>query len=86
MTNLPDDRPPLARAAEWTSRVTTISLEMVLPGVVGLWIDQRLGTKILFLVFGVILGFATGLWSLIRLSKTSQSGNASTPTRSDKEP
>jgi len=83
VTDSPDDRPPLARAAEWTSRVTTISLEMVLPGLVGLWIDQKLGTKALFLVLGVILGFATGLWSLIRLSDTSKSADGPT---SDKEP
>ncbi len=83
MTDLPDDRPPLARAAEWTSRVTTISLEMVLPGLVGLWIDRQLGTKALFLVLGVMLGFAAGLWSLVRLSQESRSGDGTT---SDKKP
>jgi len=41
--------------------VTTISLEMVLPGLIGYWIDLRLGTKLLFLVPGVILGFAIGM-------------------------
>ncbi len=82
----PDDRDPLARAVEWTSRVTTISFEMVLPGMVGFWIDQRLGTKAIFLVLGVVLGFATGLWHLIRLGKSSPPGGKPTQTTPEKEP
>lgn len=33
-----------------------VSLEMVLPGLAGYWVDQRLGTRVLFL----LLGFAAG--------------------------
>ena len=58
----------------WSSRVTSISLEMVLPGVVGYWIDQRTGTGFLFLVLGTVLGFSVGMWSLVKLANSS-SGN-----------
>ena len=68
MTTQPDDRSPLARAMAWTSHVTTISLEMVVPGVIGLWIDQKLGTGMLFLVLGVLLGLGMGMWHLIKLT------------------
>ena len=64
-----DDRVPLAIAMEWTSRITTISLEMVVPALAGYWLDQRLGTRVLFLIVGAILGFSTALLSLLRLTK-----------------
>ncbi len=41
---------------------------MVLPGLVGLWIDQKLGTVMVFLVLGVILGMTSGLIHLIRMT------------------
>jgi ATP synthase protein I len=65
-----DERPPLAVAMEWTSRITTISLEMAVPGLIGYWLDQRLvGRGFVFLVLGVIVGFVTGLMSLLRLTR-----------------
>lgn len=68
MNDSPDQRPPLVVAAEWTSRVTAISLEMVLPGLIGFWIDRQLGTVMVFLVLGVILGMTTGMIHLVRLT------------------
>ncbi len=51
-----DGRSATAKAAEWVSRVTTISLVMVLPGLAGYWLDTKLGTQVLFL----LVGFAAG--------------------------
>jgi len=53
---------------EWTSRVTTISLEMALPGLLGHWADQHWGTEPVLLVLGVIAGFTAGMWHLIKLA------------------
>ncbi|MBN2578246.1 MAG: AtpZ/AtpI family protein [Pirellulales bacterium] len=64
-----DSRSPLAVALEWSTRVTAISLQMVLPGVLGYWLDLRIGTKMVFLILGVFFGLASGLWSLIRLTR-----------------
>ena len=69
MDNPPDDRSPYALAMEWVSRITTIVIEMVLPAVIGYWIDQRLGTKVVFFTLGVVLGFTGGIWQLIKLKK-----------------
>jgi ATP synthase protein I len=69
MDNEPDDQTPYVLATMWVSRITSIVLEMVLPGVLGYWVDQKLGTRVLFLIIGVILGFVGGLWQLIRLTK-----------------
>jgi F0F1-type ATP synthase assembly protein I len=49
-------RSAAAKAADWVSRIMTISLGMVLPGLVGYWIDLQLGTKVLFLLLGFALG------------------------------
>ena len=64
-----DGRSPFALAMEWTSRITTISLEMVVPPAIGYWLDQRLGTRALFLVLGMIAGFTTAIFSLVRLTR-----------------
>jgi hypothetical protein len=65
----PYDLSPLALAMQWVSKITAIAMEMALPGLAGYWIDQRLGTKIVFLLLGMILGFAIGFWQLIKLAK-----------------
>ncbi len=67
-----DDRPPMVRGMEWASRVTAISLEMVLPALGGVWIDRKLGTVPLFLILGVVLGLAVGLMQLVRLGTETQ--------------
>jgi F0F1-type ATP synthase assembly protein I len=80
VTNAPDDRSPLAEGIAWASRVTTIALEMVIPGVIGLWVDDKLGTMEVFpvfLVLGVILGLTTGIFHLARLGKSTQRGDRS---------
>ncbi len=51
-----DHRSATAKAAEWASRIMTISLEMVLPGLAGYWLDGVLGTKVVFM----LIGFAAG--------------------------
>ncbi|MBN2475768.1 MAG: AtpZ/AtpI family protein [Pirellulales bacterium] len=82
MKDPPDDRSALALGMEWTSRLTTVSLEMVLPGVLGHWVDRQLGTGMVFLVLGVVLGLTTGMWHLIRMTHPTtvdyrqQNGNA----------
>ena len=70
MTNPPDDRSPMALAYAWAARVMTVSIEMVVPGVVGFWLDQRLGTKVLLTVVGLALGMSVGMWHLLRMTKS----------------
>jgi F0F1-type ATP synthase assembly protein I len=69
MDNSPDDRSSYADAMQWVSRITSVVTEMVLPGVIGYWIDLRLGTQVVFLILGVILGFVGGIWQLIKMTK-----------------
>lgn len=69
MDQTPDRQPPLAAAMAWVSRITTIALLMVVPGLGGLWLDRWLGTKVVFTLAGFVLGLAAGLWQLVNLSK-----------------
>jgi F0F1-type ATP synthase assembly protein I len=69
VTHQPDDRSPYALAMEWTSRISAISGELVVPTLVGYWLDQRWNTEWLCLILGAILGFSTALLSLMRLTK-----------------
>ena len=69
MNGPPHERHPLAEAMEWVAILTTIALEMVLPGLAGQWLDRRLGTRFLVLV-GFVLGLSVGMWHLLQVTKS----------------
>ena len=68
MKDAGEDRSTLAVALQWAYRVTAICFEMVVPGVIGLWCDNLLGTRFLFGICGFVLGMVLGVWHLIRIS------------------
>jgi len=53
---------------EWVSKITTVALEMVLPGIGGRYLDQRFGTQHWALV-GLVVGFSVGMWHLLQMTK-----------------
>jgi F0F1-type ATP synthase assembly protein I len=67
----PDGRSPLARASEWATRIMTVSLEMVLPGLAGYWLDQKLHTVALFMLIGFALGGTAAVVHLLHLTRES---------------
>jgi len=79
VTEQRDDRPPLVLAYEWSARITSISLELVIPVLVGYWLDQRWGTHPWLVLVGAGLGFAAATLSLMRLAKPPETGPPSKP-------
>jgi hypothetical protein len=55
---------------EWSSRIFAVSLEMVLPGLAGQWLDKRWGTGFLALV-GFALGITLAIWHLLVMTRAS---------------
>jgi F0F1-type ATP synthase assembly protein I len=64
----PDDRSPMAIAFEWSAVIMTISAEMVVPGLIGYWLDQRFGTRALFLLLGFAIGGILAALALMRIA------------------
>jgi uncharacterized protein YqgC (DUF456 family) len=62
-----DDRPPMAVAAHWVSQITGVALEIVIPVLVGRWLDQRWGTSV-WTIVGALLGPVLGFWHLLTLT------------------
>ncbi len=63
-----DDRNSAAIAMSLVTRITTGSFLLVLPTVLGYWLDQRYQTQILFLLVGFGLGMVIAgrhLWLII---------------------
>jgi F0F1-type ATP synthase assembly protein I len=58
----------MAIAFEWSATIMTISAEMVVPGLMGYWVDQRLGTRGLFLIIGFALGGTLATLQLMRIA------------------
>lgn len=81
MKSPPDDRSALATSYAWAIRVMTVSIEMVAPAVVGLWIDRRLKTLVLFTIIGLILGMSLGMWHLLKIARSADE----TPRRDNDE-
>lgn len=52
------------------TQLTAVALEMVVPIVVGYFLDQWLGTWLVFVVAGAVLGLIAGMLSLLRLTGT----------------
>jgi len=63
-----DDRDAIAIAMGWATALMTISVEMVLPGLLGYWLDKRLGFKALFVFVGFACGMTVAVWHLIRIT------------------
>jgi hypothetical protein len=70
VTTPSDDRSSVARAYQWATRIMVVSLEMVLPGLAGYWLDQQLGTEVLFMLLGFALGTTSAAVHLIRLTRS----------------
>lgn len=70
MERSPDTRSSWAVGWGWASQVTSIALEMVLPGILGLWVDRQLGSVMVFLVLGVAFGVTGGMIHLVRFSRS----------------
>jgi hypothetical protein len=66
----PDDRSRQAIAFSWASRIISISLEMVLPGLLGVWLDRKLGTWVVFTIAGFGLGLILGMMHLLQIART----------------
>jgi hypothetical protein len=54
-------------ALEWVSRIMAVALAMVLPGLLGYWLDKKLGTSFLAPA-GFVFGIVGGMWSLLVLT------------------
>ena len=58
---------------EWVSRITTVALEMVIPGLLGLWADSYFQTKFVVAIVGFVLGFAVAMRHLLRMTAAPKS-------------
>ena len=52
---------------QWVSKIITVAVAMLLPAVVGMWLDRQLGAGFLALT-GLIVGVPVGLWLLLRMT------------------
>ena len=69
MENSSDERSAMARAYQWASRIMVVSLEMVLPGLAGYWLDKQLGTVVLFTLLGFGFGTTGSVIHLIQMTR-----------------
>jgi hypothetical protein len=71
----PDRRSPLAVSFSMAAILSSIGLEFALPMLLGLYLDQKLGTKPVLLLIGMALGFATGIFHLVRIARGTSKPN-----------
>ena len=66
MTSPSNETSSLAVALAWASRLMAVSLEMVVPGIIGHWLDARWGTGYLVII-GFVFGLIAGVWHLLAM-------------------
>ena len=64
----PDRRSPIAKAADISSRLMTISLCLVIPVVGGYYLDKYMNTRAIFVIAGLLFGMAASGWQLFKLT------------------
>lgn len=62
-------RSPIAVGLQWATRITSVSMMVVIPTGIGWWCDQRWGTSPWLLLTGVAVGLATGALSFLQIVK-----------------
>ena len=62
-----DDRSPMAKAMSKVSEIVTACLLMVIPALIGIWLDRTLSTVMLFTLLGLVLGVTGSVLQLKRL-------------------
>lgn len=73
----------LSEAFNWVGRIVAVAIEMVLPGLAGLWLDKAWGTKFLMPV-GFVLGLVMGMTHLIVMVQSSARSKNGTRQRDGK--
>ena len=73
-----DDRSALSLAWAWATRIIVVAATMVVPALIGAWIDQKLGTVAVFLLVGLALGVTAAIVQLMRIVKESQAASPRT--------
>jgi hypothetical protein len=68
VTTPPDDRSSVATAYQWASRIMVVAMTMVLPGLAGHWLDEQLGTVVVFLLVGLGLGCTAAVFQLMQIA------------------
>jgi hypothetical protein len=62
-------------ALSWVARITAVALLMFVPGVIGQYFDERLGTSFLTII-GFVFGLAAGMCCLLMLTTGQKHRNA----------
>lgn len=61
-----------------------MSLEMIVPGFVGVWLDARWGISPWLTIVGFAFGLVVAMWHLLQITKAPQTGEGERPSQGDK--
>ncbi len=64
----------MALAAQWVSRILTVCLVIIAPGILGQWLDRRWETNFLALL-GFAFGLVTGMYYLLVMTGAIRGGD-----------
>jgi len=64
----------MAIGLEWSATIMVIAAEMVVPGLIGYWIDTKLGTRAFFLLVGLAVGSLMAGLALARIARSRPDG------------
>jgi F0F1-type ATP synthase assembly protein I len=80
-----NNQSPLAVGWMWASRITNVSLTVIVPAGVGWWCDKNWGTGPWLVILGAVVGFAVGAISLRQLVQDLERADREDTDQSDQK-
>ena len=75
---------PIARAYLWVGRIFSICGEMLVPGLLGYWLDQALGFQFsIFALIGFFVGLIFGMTHLVLMATSEQNSGSAKDAHGD---
>jgi F0F1-type ATP synthase assembly protein I len=73
LVNPVDDRSPMAKSLSKVSEITAVCLLMIVPALIGYFVDQWLGTGFVFTLLGLVFGMTGSVYQLMQLVQANES-------------
>jgi F0F1-type ATP synthase assembly protein I len=80
-----DGRSPIVQGYIWATIITTMTIQLVLPILLGVYADYRFGTKYIFLFLGIFLSLLIMVVNFVKLMKSKEFSQSGSSGKSEKQ-
>ena len=84
LTKNVDDRSSIAKGMSRGSEIVSVCMMMIIPALIGYFVDQKIGTRFLLTILGFVFGMSAAVWQLMKIVKAiSEEPSGFQPTKDE---